>query len=144
MKGKLALAAEDAATAGDAYAAAGKALEKASPRRLAQAYFGLGVIAYNKGDDPTAKQQLDLVTQADPSIYDAYLYAADVARGKPMEAFSLAQKSVRYNPELVQGWFTVGSLAAKLGKTKDLNEAIKRVAALAPTSEQLKELPALR
>ncbi len=144
VKGKLALAAEDVASAAEAYATAGKALEKASPRRLAQAYFGLGVIAYNNGDDPTAKGQLELVTQADPSIYDAYLYAADVARGKPTEALSLALKSVRFNPEFVQGWYTVGSLAAKLGKTKDLEEAIKRVAALAPTSEQLKELQALR
>ncbi len=144
VKGKLALAAEDVATAADAYTAAGKALEKASPRRLAQAYFGLGVIAYNKGDDPTAKGQLELVTQADPSIYDAYLYAADVARGKPTEALSIALKSVRFNPEFVQGWFTVGTLAAKLGKTKELEEAIKRVAALAPTSDQLEELQSLR
>lgn len=144
VKGKLALAAEDVAGAADAYAAAGKALEKATPRRLAQAYFGLGVIAYNKGDDPTAKGQLELVIQADPAIYDAYLYAADLARAKPTESLALALKSVRFNPDFVSGWFTVGSLAAKLGKTKDLTEAIARVAALAPNSDQLKELQALR
>jgi tetratricopeptide (TPR) repeat protein len=144
VKGKLALAAEDIAAAETAYAAAGKALEKATSRRLAQAYFGLGVIAYNKGDDPVAKGQLELVIQFDPSIYAAYLYAAEIAKGKPTEALALAQKSVRYNPDFVLGWFTVGSLAARLRKTKDLTEAIARVAALAPNGEELKQLQALR
>ena len=140
VKGKLALAAEDFAAAETAYATALKALEKASSRRQAQAYFGLGVIAYNKGDDPVAKGQLELVMQTDPSIYAAYLYAAEVAKGKPAEALALAQKAVRYNPDFVLGWFTVGSLAARLGKSKELTEAIARVAALAPNGDELKQL----
>ena len=144
VKGKLALAAEDLVEAEAAYTAAGKELEKATPRRLAQAYFGFGVIAYNKGDDPTAKSQLELVIQADPSIYTAYLYAAEVAKGKPAEALRLAQMAVRYNPDFVLGWVTVGSIAARLGKTKELTDAIARVAALAPNGEELKTLQALR
>ncbi|MBA3451484.1 MAG: tetratricopeptide repeat protein [Deltaproteobacteria bacterium] len=144
VKGKLALATEELPVATEAYLAARKALEKATPRRLAQAYFGLGVAAYMKGDDPNAKAQFELVMQSDPSIYAAYVYAADVLRAKPTEAFVLAQKSVRFNPDYVPGWSAVGQLAARLGKTKELTEAIARLTALAPNSDELKALQAPR
>ena len=144
VKGKLALAIEDYAEAESAYGSAIKALEKATPRRQAQAYFGLGVIAYNKGDDPTAKGQLELVVTADPSIFAAYIYAAEVAKGKPTDALALAMKAVRFNPDYVLGWFTVGTLAARLGKPKELKEAIDRLATLAPTGDEFKQLQALR
>lgn len=145
VKGKLALAAEDLTTAEASYVAAGKALgETASKRRLAQAYYGLAVIAYNKQDDPTAQMQLDLVIQADPSIYGAYLYAAEIAKSKASVAFDNAKKAVTFNPDSAYGWYMVGSIAAKLRKPKDLAQAIERLTQLAPGSPMLEELAGLK
>jgi len=143
VKGKLAIAREDAAAAEAAYVAAKQALDSAVPRRLAQAYYGLAVIAYNKGDDPNAQSQLDLVMPADPSIYNAYLYAAEIAKSQ-LAALELAKKAVKFNPEFVLGWFRVGYFAAKANKPKDLAQAMEKLAALSPGNPFLAELEALR
>ena len=143
VTGKLAIAAEQYDVAESSYSAAVKALEKATPRRLAQAHFGLAVIAYFKSDDPSAKAYLDLVREEDPSIYGAYLYAAEVAKGKPAVALELVQRAVTFNPDYADGWYQVGQYAAKLDKKKELGEAIARLKVIARGSDQLKELEAL-
>ena len=75
--------------------------------------FGRAVVAYNKKDDRCAQNALELVIELDPSIYAAYLYLGDLVREKasPSEAFELAQKAVTYNPDFVDGWVMVGTLA---------------------------------
>jgi tetratricopeptide (TPR) repeat protein len=144
VTGKLAISAEAYDVAEASYTAAVKALEKATPRRLAQAHFGLAVVAYNKGDDPSAQAQLDLVREEDPSIYGAYLFAAEIAKAKPPQAFALVQKAVTYNPDYTDGWYLVGLYASKLNKAKELGEAIARLQTIAPGSDQLKELESLK
>ena len=151
VAGKLALAAGNDAEADAAYQAARKALDdmKATQRRLAQAHFGLAVIAYNRGDDPNAQSELDLVTAQDPSIYTAYLFAAEIAKtkknpGAATLALNHAQRAVQFNPDYLDGWFSVGQLAAKTGNKKLLEDAVTRVGALAPGSDKLKELQALK
>lgn len=149
ITGKLALAAENYTDADTAYQAASKLLEKASPRWIAQAHFGLAAISYFKKDDPSAKDQLKVVMEYDPAIYAAYLFAADLAVGGGTDAeyavaLERAQKSVQFNPDFVAGWAMVGTYGAKLNKPKVLEEAITRVSALAPSGEELKALQALR
>ena len=144
VTGKLAIAAENFAEAENAYQAAVQALEKATPRRLAQASLGLAVIAYEKKDDPAALAQLELVMARDPSIYGAYLFATQLGGVKPATAFGFARDATTYNPEAVDAWAIYGDLAARLRKPKELAEAITRITALAPDSPALAALRALR
>ena len=150
ITGKLALGvAENAGEAEKAYLAAIKAFEKTTPRRAAQAHFGLAALYYLKDDYPNAQSQLDVAIPSDPSLYDAYLFKADIelklhGAGAQGKSFELAKKSVAANPDFVQGWVQVGTYASLLGKKKDLDEAITRVGALAPQSDSLKELQALK
>jgi tetratricopeptide (TPR) repeat protein len=155
IAGKLALDAagnrSDAASrqeeAEKAYVAAREALvkEKASPRRLAQATYGLAAIAYDKQDDPTAQSMFDLVIVQDPSIYPAYLFYAEITRPKdPRKAFDLAQQAATLNPDSLDAWRLVGMLAAQLTNRKALNGAITRVGEIAPGSDTLRQLQRLR
>lgn len=149
VAGKLALIAENEAEAEKAYQAAIKAFVKTTPRRAAQAHFGLAALFYLKNDYPNAQTQLAVAMPSDPSLYAAYLFSAEVelaisgpkAQNKALE---LAKKSVLLNPEYVDGWVQVGTYGAALNKKKDLEEAITRVGALAPASEALKSLQAMR
>ncbi len=143
VQGKLALSLENDVKAEQAYTAAKKALSSSTPRRLAQASFGLAVIAYNRGDDPLARNQLALVTHADPTLYIAYLFAAEISKGTDAQAMELVRKAVSFNPDYIDGWFKLGTLAHKLGRAKDLAQAIRRLGELAPSSPQLAELKAL-
>jgi len=132
-----------------AYQVAIKAFEKTTPRRAAQAHFGLAAVFYGKNDYPNAQAQLAVALLSDPSLYSAYLFSAEVelqitgpsAQGK---ALDLAKKAVLMNPDYVDGWVQVGTYGAGLGKKKELEEAITRVGALAPSSDELKTLQALR
>jgi hypothetical protein len=149
IAGKLALIAENNAEAEKAYQAAIKAFEKTTPRRAAQAHFGLAALFYLKNDYPNAQTQLAVAIPSDPSLYAAYLFSAEVelAISGPKaqnRALELAKKSVIANPDYVDGWVQVGTYGAELGKKKDLEEAITRVGALAPSSEALKSLQAMR
>jgi tetratricopeptide (TPR) repeat protein len=149
VNGKLALIAENEAEAEKAYQAAITAFVKTTPRRAAQAHFGLAALFYLKNDYPNAQARLAVAMPSDPSLYAAYLFSAEVelaisgpkAQNKALE---LAKKSVVLNPDYVDGWVQVGTYGATLGKKKDLEEAITRVGALAPSSEALKNLQALR
>ncbi len=151
VAGKLLLAAENFTDAEGAYQAAKKALDeaKASQRRLAQVHFGIAVVAYNRGDDPTAQAELELAMAEDPSIYAAYLFAAELTSSKrssraTAEALALANKAVLFNPDLADGWFMVGTLATRAGNSKRRAEAITRLGALTPGSDKLRELQQLR
>ncbi len=147
IEGKLDLAAGRRDDAEKAYKIAHDALvaEKASSRRLAQADYGRAAVAYFKEDDPTATSMLDLVVFEDPSIYPAYLFAAEIARPKnPRKALELAQQAAALNPDWLDAWKLVGTLAAQLNNRKLLNDAILRVSEIAPGSETLRQLRALR
>jgi tetratricopeptide (TPR) repeat protein len=144
VTGKLALATGDLAGAETAYSSARTGLDKTAERRRAQMHFGLAAIAYNKHDDPTAKNELDVAIEQDPSIYDAYLFRAEITSATdPKGALAEARKAVEWNPDSAQAWNQIGTLAHKIGDKKGLADAITRVNALAPGSDMLHELQAL-
>jgi tetratricopeptide (TPR) repeat protein len=149
IAGKLALAANQFDEALKHYTAAREALirDNALPRRLAQCDFGLGATAYFRHEDAEATSRLKLVTgYEDPSIDAAYLFAAELDRGKdPDKALATAQQAVAYNPDSVDGWKMVGTIAAQLPRQRRLlDEAINRVGDLAPGSDALHQLQRLR
>jgi hypothetical protein len=148
IAGKLDLAAGNRQEDADKHyiaARAGLVNEKASKRRLAQADYGLGVVAYFRRDDPNAKSRLDLAVIEDPSIYSAYLFAAEIAKPRsPREALKLAHAAAGFNPDALDAWKLVGTLAAQLGNRQLLGDAIIRVNDLAPGSETLRQLQGLR
>ena len=119
--------------------------EKATPRRIAQAYLGRAIVAYNKQDDQAALDALDFALEADPSLYEAFLYYADIAKERdPKKALAKAQSAVLSNPDLVDGYVMVGTIAHKLRNRKLLEEATTKVNDLAPNSEAFKQLQGLR
>jgi tetratricopeptide (TPR) repeat protein len=148
IAGKLHLAAGGALEEADrAYHTARDSFmkEKASARRRAQAAYGLAAVAYFRRDDPTATTDLELTTAEDPSIYSAYLFSAEIARPKaPRDALKLAQQAASYNPDSLDAWKLVGTLAAQLGNRQLLSDAITRVNELAPGSDALRQLQSLR
>lgn len=149
IEGKLLVAAQKEAEAEAAFKRAQEALrnEKASRRRLAQADFGLAVIAYNRGNVVEAKNKLELVMIEDPTIVDAHIFAAVIAQDRPKEmkeAFEHAAKAAELNPDYAYAWLMVGKLASKMGDKRSLTDAISRLSTIAPGSEELKELQALR
>jgi tetratricopeptide (TPR) repeat protein len=145
VNGKFLLAGSKDADAEAAYKAAREQLktDKAAARRIAQANYGLAVVAYNRQDDPNALAALNLVINDDPSIYDAYLFKADILRDHK-QAFEQAQIAVSYNADYPRAWHVLGKLAAKKGDRATLGEAITKLGILAPNSEELKELQRLR
>ncbi|HEX5062138.1 MAG TPA: tetratricopeptide repeat protein [Kofleriaceae bacterium] len=145
VEGKQLIAAEKLAEAEQAYkdAKAGLKAEKASPRRVAQADFGLGVVAYIQQNNAVAQQFFDLVIDQDPSLVDTYVFAADIAKD-PRKSFQFAQRAVQYNPDYPGAWLLVGKLASRLGERKVLTDAINRLTQIAPNGEELKDLKALR
>lgn len=148
IAGKLALAANRFDDAERAYTAAHEALvrDKASPRRLAQCDFGLGATAYFRHEDASATSRLKLVLYEDPSIDAAYLFAAELDRARdPEKALETAQQAVAYNPDSVDGWKMVGTIAAQLPRhRKLLDDAIARINDLAPGSDALRQLQRLK
>jgi tetratricopeptide (TPR) repeat protein len=145
VTGKFLLATGKDAEAETAYRTAREQLksDKAAARRIAQANYGLAVVAYNRQDDPNALAALNLVINDDPSIYDAYLFKADILRDVK-QAFDQAQIAVHYNADYPRAWHVLGKLAAKKGDRATLADAITKLGALAPNSEELKELQRLR
>jgi tetratricopeptide (TPR) repeat protein len=113
IEGKLLVAQGKDAEAEAAFKRAQEALrnEKASRRRLAQADFGLAVIASNRGNSVEAKNKLELVMGEDPTIVDAYIFAAVLSQDRPKEAkkaFELATKAVELNPDYAFSWLSFG------------------------------------
>jgi tetratricopeptide (TPR) repeat protein len=144
VEGKLLIVAEKYAEAEQAYREAKTQLkaEKASPRRLAQADFGLGLVAYIRENAAEALQLFELVTDQDPSLVDTYVFAADITKD-PRRALQFAQKAVQYNPDYPGAWLLVGKIAHRLRDRKTLDEAIKRLTQIAPNGEELGELKKL-
>nr|MDQ3366076.1 tetratricopeptide repeat protein [Myxococcota bacterium] len=146
IAGKLAQGDGNYEEAAKAYEAAAKAfdIEKATPRRMAQANLGRAVVAYFNKDDPKARNTLEFVMVQDPSIFAAYLYLSDMMKDKdPPRALELAQLAVQYNPDLVDGWVMLGTVASRLRNRKLRADAITRVGELAPNSEALRDLQRL-
>ena len=146
ITGKLALADEKYEAAEAAYEKARTQLATAAARRQAQADFGRAVVAYNKRqDDMNAQAALKLAIALDPTLYNAYLFYADLVReSAPEEAFDYVKKAVGYNPDFVDGWAMYGAIAHRLRKPAELAIAIRRVNSLAPGSETLRQLQSLR
>jgi tetratricopeptide (TPR) repeat protein len=120
--------------------------EKASDRRQARAHYGLAVVAISRKDVVAAKAALELALSEDPSLYNAYLYAAQLSADKNdfRHAAELADKAVIDNPDSLDGWLLVGTYAAKLNNVKRLNEAITHAGDIQPNGEVFKQLEALR
>jgi predicted Zn-dependent protease len=144
VRGKLLLAAGNIRQAEAAYLAGRNALkaQNAAPRRLAQANFGLAVIAYARRNDPDALAKLNLVINDDPSIYDAYLFKADIIRDRN-QALEQARIAIQYNPDYPRAWFVLGKSAAALGDKATLADALAKLQTLAADSPELKELASL-
>lgn len=146
IEGKLALIDGNTEAAAAAFEAAGKAFEtdKATPRRVAQATFGRAVAAYFMKNDPVARNAFEYVLEQDPAIFAAYLYLGDMVKERdPKRALELARKAVTYNPDLVEGWVMLGSVASRLKDKKVRQEALTKVGDLAPNSEALRTLQSL-
>lgn len=145
VEGKLFLVAETYAEAEEAYRAAKTALrnEKASPRRLAQADFGLGLVAYIRENTVEALQTFELVMEQDPSLIDTYTFASEITKD-PRRSLQFAQKATQYNPDYPYAWLLAGKAAYRLRDRKALAEAIKRLTQIAPDGDELAELKALR
>jgi tetratricopeptide (TPR) repeat protein len=143
VEGKIALVDGDYEIAAKAYDAAAKVFEttKATPRRVAQATFGKAVAAYYQKNDPVARNAFEYVIAQDPSIFAAYLYLGDMVKEKdPKRALELAKNAVKYNPDLVEGWVMLGTVASRLKDRKLKQDAITKVGDLAPNSEALNTL----
>lgn len=147
VDGKVALNVDsDYEAAAKAFEAAAAAFEtdKATPRRVAQATFGRAVSAYYLQNDPVARNAFEYVIEQDPSIYAAYLYLGDMVKERdPKRALELAKSAVKFNPDLVDGWLMVGTVASRLKDKKLKADAITRVGELAPNSEKLRTLQGL-
>ncbi len=117
--------------------------QHAAARLIAQADYGLAVVAYNKSADPVALDELNSVLNGDPSLYDAYLFKADLVKDKKV-AYELAQVAVKYNPDYPRAWSVLGKLAAKNNDKATLAVAITKLEALAPTSADLNDLKKLQ
>jgi predicted Zn-dependent protease/Flp pilus assembly protein TadD len=145
VEGKLLIGAGKLPEAEAAFKAAKDALkaEKATPRRLARADYGLAFIAYSNQNTAAAVNALELVNSEDPSIADAYLLASDLTKDKK-KAYELAQSAVHFNPDSANGWLYVGKLAAAQHDRRMLADAIGRLQTIAPNGEELKELEKLR
>jgi tetratricopeptide (TPR) repeat protein len=145
VEGKLLIVAEKYAEAELAYRDAKAALknDKPSPRRLAQADFGLGLVAYIRQNQAEALQMFELVIDEDPSLVDTYVFAAEIVK-EPRRSLQFAQKAVQYNPDYAGAWLVVGQIANRLRDRKTVNDAINRLTQIAPNGEELKELKALR
>ena len=105
------------------------------------------MIAANRGNTVEAKNKLELVMGEDPTIVDAYIFAAVLSQDRPKEAkkaFELATKAAELNPDYAYAWLMVGKLASKMGDKRSLTDAINRLTAIAPNGDELKELQALR
>ena len=144
VSGKLLLATGALPEAEAAYRSAHDQLvnEKAAPRRLAQANYGLAVVAYGKQKDAEALRFLAVVITQDPSIYDAYLFGADLDKDK-VKAFEMAKQAVSFNADYPRAWHVLGKLAAKNNDRAKLALAIEKLQKLVPGSEELTELQKL-
>lgn len=145
VSGKLLLAAGSIAKAEKAYIDARDALKsnRGSPRLVAQANFGLAVIAYTKRNDPDALAKLNLVINDDPSVYDAYLFKADIIRDKN-QALEQARAAIQYNPDYPRAWLVLGKAAASLGDRMTLADAVAKLKVIAPGSQELAQLASLQ
>ncbi|MBA3502119.1 MAG: hypothetical protein H0T65_17275, partial [Deltaproteobacteria bacterium] len=90
---------------------------------------------------PAARNGFEYVIAQDPAIFPAYLYLGDMVKERdPKRALELARKAVQYNPDLVEGWVMLGTVASRLKDKKLRAEAITKVGELAPNSEALRTL----
>ena len=79
----------------------------------------------------------------DPSIYDGYLFKADIVKDKA-QAFDAAKTAVKYNSDYPRAWHVLGKVAAKNNDKATLADAIEKLKVLAPGSPELKELEELK
>ena len=145
IDGKLFLLAEKLPEAEAAYRSARDALKQqgATARRLAQADFGIALVAYGRQNLHEAQTSFDVVMNEDPSIVDAYVFLSAIVKD-PKRAFDYAKKATQLNPDYPYAWLAAGKLASKLGDKRFVADAIGRLQTIAPTGDELKELRKLR
>jgi tetratricopeptide (TPR) repeat protein len=111
----------------------------------AQVNLGRGIAKYFDHDDQVALPFIELAFTLDPSIYEAYVYYADMKKDKdPQAALAKAELSVKYNPAFVEGIEMVGIVAHKLRNMKLLDEQIRKLGDIEPQGPHLKNLMKLR
>jgi tetratricopeptide (TPR) repeat protein len=96
-----------------------------------------------KDDDTRAEDQLNVAIDDDPSLYAAYIYAAEIAKDLK-KAIELARKAIQYNPRVPEAWYVLGSLASRAKDRKLLDEAVTRLNALAPGTDLVTQLQVLQ
>lgn len=145
LGGKLGLAQGLVDAASDAYKLAREAYaaHKSTRRRMAQVDFGFAVAAIDRNDLPAARDLLENVEVQDPTLYDAFLFHAHVARElkDTKKALELARTAARLDPDSIQAWYMV-ALGAQgaTGQGKTFAEALARLNELAPGGPELAEL----
>ncbi len=130
-----------------AFKAANEAMAKAAPPRLrAQAALGVAIVAYNIPDDPVALDSLAVAISLDPTLYEAYIYVADILIGKKdyQKALEKAQLAIKYNPDSVDGYLMMGRVASETRNRKLYGDMLTKINSIAPNSDQLKALQSLR
>ena len=145
VDGKLLILAEKVAEAETAYRNAKEALRKegASARRLAQADFGLALVAYGRANMGEAQRVFEVVRDEDPSIVDVYVFLAEIVKDRKL-ASNYAEKATQLNPDYPYAWLLAGKFAARMGNKRTLADAIGRLQTIAPNGDELKELKSLR
>jgi tetratricopeptide (TPR) repeat protein len=125
----------------EAAAVFGHSLKKDS--RCANAWFGLGLIAEEKGDLRTALMSYDNALIYNPSDLDAYLRSAKImiSRGERDRAVSLLQKAARLDLGRGDTNLLLGELLMEEGKLKEAENALELARKTgAPSAECNREL----
>jgi tetratricopeptide (TPR) repeat protein len=133
-QGKLAFTRGDRDKAAELFGkAAQRFMEKpAAARRVAQASFGAGALAVDRGDWVTAKLKLEAALELDPSLVDAYLYQAEALASSNAlkQAISRLKLASEYSPESAAVWQLLSNRAAEAGDRKTAAAAARRAEAL--------------
>ena len=95
--------------------------------RCANAWYGLGLIAEEKGDTSSALKGFDKTAIYNPSDVQAYLRAADIyiARGDRKSAVELLQKAVGAAPSRGDLHLLMGRLLREEGMYKEAEKALE-------------------
>ncbi len=122
-----------------AFASARLELEtaKAEPRRMAIAVLGQAQTVAAGRDPRRAPGLFDEATTLDPTLVEAWIGVADLARdaGDGAAALTAYQKAVALAPADPSLWFQIGELAYGLRRSADATVALEKYLALAPSGD---------
>ncbi len=94
--------------------------------RCANAWFGLGLLAEEKGDPRTALRNYDRTLIYNPSDLEACLRSADImiSRGDTVHAIDMLQKAACLDPARSDTNFLLGKLLCEAGRLSDAEKAL--------------------